>query len=228
MQEPGRFEVFVRAAELAAERMSSETCRAFASGGISTGFWHPNGFATYRVAFIDRLGLARLHVWPRRLRRAFAGHPEIHCHRFDLHSKVLAGTYVESRYSTKSCELVEDDDLDGGWRRLRRYDVCPPEQQGHDRIVETDTDCLVHLEVHCQRYKMSEWHSLQAGEFHSTDIPNDEFCATLAFLSPPLERRQDVLLGQCGFGSLASTRPRVSGDELATMRAQMNVALSIV
>src|SRR5690348_13299267 len=66
--------------------------------GSLAGTWHPNGFATFEIELVEGLGLIRLHVWARHLRRSVPGHPEIHSHSFPLYSHVLCGTYRENQY----------------------------------------------------------------------------------------------------------------------------------
>jgi hypothetical protein len=190
---------------------------------LGPGTWHPNGFATFRVAMVDGVGLIRLHIWPVGHRRCLEGHPEIHCHSFHLYSRVLVGIYEESCYS---CSTVpaKDGQSQGG-NKLRVYLVEPQRQEGVDRMIDTGESVDVRKTESEVRYPLGSWHGMEVGAYHTTLIPAESLCATVALLGIPQQGRRDVLLGQPGFMKLENRRAAVTESEVRMMCAQCKASL---
>jgi hypothetical protein len=204
---------FLNLAEGAAGERTSVVHAMLRTGSVA-GTWHPNGFATFEIELVDGLGLIRLHVWARHLRRSVPRHPEIHSHSFPLYSRVLCGTYRENQYEASETTAA------GG---MCAYRVVPTGRGGPDVLQPSEsrytaTPILAEDAV----FPAGSWHDLPAGVFHSTLIPPDDFCATIAVLGRHLPGVTDVLLGEAGFEQLNRSRARLTPAELTEIRRQFN------
>lgn len=214
---------FLRLAERAvSERFGS--LKKFLNGSAVSGSWHPNGFAVFELEFVEGLGLIRLHVWPQHLRPALDGHPEIHQHSFHLYSRIICGTYLENQF-----EIVEVNRGRAGSadEHLRTYEVAPTGRGGPDVVQESDRPVAARPLFDSDLvFSSGSWHDLPAGVFHSTPIPVNTFCATLAVLSPHLPGAADILVGRPGFRAARRVRPMVAREELRDLTAQFNAAMA--
>ena len=206
---------FLWLADAAVEAHDFEVRQLIAESNLGPGFWHPNGFATFEIASIADLGLLRLHVWPKRLRRSLAGHPEIHNHSFQLFSRVIVGEYRETQYR-----------IDDTGTPLHRYEVSLTGIRTQDSLVDTGLTMRVVKVVSGVVFEAGSWHEVEVGQFHATPIPPTRFCATLAMISPRIPGSTDVLLGCTGFSQLRSTRPAVDEADLAEIYRQLRPALT--
>ncbi|WP_405432285.1 hypothetical protein [Micromonospora sp. NBC_00617] len=214
---------FLRVAERAvSERFGS--LGGFLSGATVSGSWHPNGFAVFEVEFVEGLGLIRLHVWPQHLRPALDGHPEIHQHSFHLYSRIICGTYLENQFEISEVNRERENSADD---HLRTYQVAPTGRGGPDIVQEGDRPMVARPLFDSDLiFSSGSWHDLPAGVFHSTPIPVDTFCATLAVLSPHLPGVADILVGKPGFRGARRVRPMVAREELRELTAQFNAAMA--
>jgi hypothetical protein len=214
---------FINSASEAVDRHIGMVRDRISRNELGPGMWHPNGFATFRVAMVDGLGLIRLHIWPVGHRRCLEGHPKIHCHSFHLYARVLIGVYQESCYSCSAIPAKEEPSHGGN--KLRVYLVAPPRQEGDDRLVDTGEWVDVRNIDSEVRYPVGSWHGIEVGAYHATLIPAESLCATVALLGIPQQRRRDVLLGQPGFLRLENRRAAVTESEMKMMSAQCEASL---
>lgn len=209
---------FLRDAARQVEERLSEAKDMLRSGRLGEGKWHPTGFATFEVARIQRLGVMRLHVWPVGLRRELVGHPKIHKHNFQLYSKIVAGTYLESLYEVR--EGTASERRRKGYLRKREFRVDTTRKDGIDRLVDTGRWVDVRAVVTGLSFREGSWHEIQVGQFHSTPIPKKQFCITLAVLSLPVPGGRDVLLGSSKFKVLTHPRAIVTDKDADMMCRQ--------
>lgn len=132
--------------------------------------WHPTGFAVFHLCDLGAGQRLRLHVWPYGNRPIVSGHPPIHSHHWDLHSMVLAGTYVDILY--------EDDQLEGDPYFLHEYAYSPD----GDSVSPTGTTRL--RESGRRSVRTGEFHSIPAGALHQTVITEDASVCTLSHFHP--------------------------------------------
>lgn len=206
---------FLRNADLAVEAHESRVRRSIANHTVGPGLWHPNGFATFEIAEVPSLGLLRLHVWPRDLRRSLPGHPEVHNHSFQLFSRVIAGVYRETQYR-----------VDESGTPLHRYEVDLTGIRALDSLIDTGRTTSVVKVVSGVAFEAGSWHEVEVGKFHATPISPRSFCATLAVISPRVQGSTDVLLGRPGFTTLRNERPVISELEMDLIYDQLDAAFA--
>jgi hypothetical protein len=180
---------------------------------LPIGKWHPTGFATFDIARIEGLGVMRLHFWPVGIRRELVGHPKIHKHCFQLYSRIVAGTYRESLYETR--EVTDDlsDTVETRHSRKRKFKVDTTVKDGVDRLVDTGRWVDVKPLATGLRFARGTCHQVKVGQFHSTPIPKNDFCITLALLSLPVPGAEDVLLGSRNFKLLTHRRKVLTEED---------------
>lgn len=201
---------FLEEANESVEMHRQHVIKMILDSELPEGMWHPNGFATFNVVQLG-IGLIRLHVWPRGMRKSVPGHPEIHNHSFQLFSRIIAGVYRESLY-----DLAPESGT-----QLHVYRVLPNREQGKDTLTDAH-ETLGIARTHAGLvFPAGTWHEVEVGQFHSTPIPKHHFCATLALLSPRIPGAWDTLLGKSGFELMSHIRPRVEPKEWAEIRKQL-------
>jgi len=218
---------FLREAERAIAARMNRVLEAIDDGTLDPGLWHPTGFATFEITTMEDLGLMRLHIWPRGIRRSLRGHPEIHKHSFHLYSRVLAGEYRESQYEITA--TASDGEESDGVRvqRLRQYVVQPYGPNNLDVVVDSGHWVDVTTTLEDLRFDAGSWHDVEVGQYHSTPIPIGSLCATVAILGRPIVGARDVLLGAEGFKAVSNVRPRASQTEHKSMMAQLKELLRL-
>lgn len=169
-------------------RISDWSARLRFERRLQGGRWHPTGFMVFNLENYDDLGILRLHVWPHGERLARPGHPSVHSHCFHLHSEIVHGTYSETLYQANVADSADTESWPG-------FYVSPPSGDGLDRLIKEDALYSVTNLSGLADYNVGESHSMQAGDYHSTDIARGSFVATLAFLSRPIPGFRDHLVG---------------------------------
>ncbi len=157
-----------------------------------SGRWNPMGFMVLPLGSHQELGILRLHIWPKDLRKVTTKGEPIHNHAWHLESRILKGKYTDKIYVVREREisLLEDERKERGF--LRVFNIGFGERGG---TLETDGLC-VRVEVGEDRIaKAGEHHSIEQGVFHQTTIAYDKFVSTLIFDAPTLPSlRSDVLI----------------------------------
>ena len=172
--------------------------------------WHPYGYIALRVALIpEAKATLVLHVWPRGLRGGRVGLSPLHCHSFNLYSRVLAGIYRDRMFRViangpasiieqvaglreplRSECVVRVPRTDGSLAtcvvgelyHLPRRDGSGP-SSGYavaDQLVTTHTWSMARAIGRGRELEPGDTHAIPVHEFHAASIPLDSFCATLS------------------------------------------------
>ncbi|MDB5182380.1 MAG: hypothetical protein JWO47_164 [Candidatus Saccharibacteria bacterium] len=132
--------------------------------------YHPNGFLVTKYK-ADETGQRRLHIWP--TTRDYNMLP--HTHPWHMASLVLAGTYIEF---LPAVELVEKSD----------YELMVPSYNAaHQQVgVQSTGRAVKFWPGRYHHYDAGEIHTLPAGAFHSTLMPEKHPVLTLVSCGPQL------------------------------------------
>lgn len=170
---------YKRFCEAARRALEKETIRlqerGFEQIASLEGRWHPNGFAVFHLDDDHELGNLRLHIWPDTLRVNRPEGAPIHTHAWNLCSRILTGTYIETLYKEATPEMVGAEHY---------YSATINYLVDKNSILDPSTARLrptVKIEA-----ASGDHHEVAAGVPHETHIPTGIFTATLLFTSPPL------------------------------------------
>jgi hypothetical protein len=129
---------------------------------------HPLGFLHVKLADIASVGQLRLHIWLRGTRYVQNPPWTIHRHTKNLHSHVLTGEIVNRIYEVSKHGEPQTNKL---------YGV----------EYESGSSVLVDLEegVTCSttsrvKYAAPSSYSVRYDQYHSSDVPEDQFTVTMA------------------------------------------------
>jgi len=181
------FEEFCSLANQPLDEVAGNLGQLVADASAQGAYWHPTGFMVLNLRDFPDVGLVRLHIWPSGERRSREGHPGVHSHCFHLVSRVLYGTYFESRY-----RVVRAGPVDRG--ALWGYTVAPARGDGLD-VLSLEDDRYLAEPAEERVVPAGSSHSIPTGVYHSTEVPAGSWCATLAMLSRPQPGAEDHLVG---------------------------------
>jgi hypothetical protein len=160
--------------------------RAVASGSATrvTALRHPLGFICLPIQRDGVYGLC-VHLWTDRLARAAPTTSGVHCHSWDLHSRVLYGSVRNTvMHAVETGEnpthRVFEVHSAGGRDELR---ATPRMVRCTEGAAETST--------------AGDVYTLSAGVFHTTEVAPGEETATVVF-GQTLEEETDRSLGPVG------------------------------
>lgn len=213
--DPADYETFLKDAKCQVLANQDAAVDLIRAGGLGPGFWHPTGFAIFDFLRDPELGRLRIHFWPTTPRRRLQSHPPIHCHSFQLHSLILAGTYTETQYTIESSHSSKKDQL-GPSFNSRRY-LVQPMVGDLDEIEEIAMPVRPVVSIPTTNYPAGTTHDIEAGYYHSTPIPTRTFCCTFAVLSNRPAGAHDFLVGRPGVQPLKNLRRLVTEQERHSM-----------
>lgn len=87
------------------------------------GRWNPMGFMVVPLGSHQELGILRLHIWPKDLRKLTPKGEPIHNHAWHLASTILAGVYSDDIYVLESEPYPIDENQRKEWGLLRVFSV---------------------------------------------------------------------------------------------------------
>lgn len=155
------------------------------------GKWHPLGFMVYPMGIIPEVGILRLHIWPAGLRMARGTGPGIHDHGWHLASKALKRVYFDEIHDLHKVDAPNEKArvAAGG---LTSFTV--QYEQGKPDGLMPDGDTFVTEISEYRAVPAGDIHTIEAGVFHVSSIPEDRVAATLALDSLALGFSPRVLL----------------------------------
>ncbi|GAB4125767.1 MAG: hypothetical protein Tsb0027_24950 [Wenzhouxiangellaceae bacterium] len=133
-----------------------------------TPLWHPLGFVSCEIYRFPSGGVARVHFWPRGLRRTKNPDWPIHTHSYALQSRVLAGQVRDIQYRAEP----------SGNGRIYTVEYS----EGGSRVVKSDRTVQLAKTVDEIRVAGSEY-SVPQGTFHQTRVHEEETALTIVLLS---------------------------------------------
>lgn len=157
---------------------------------------HPNGFTKIRLAALRDYGWAiRLHVWAKQ-----SADEDIHSHRWNFASRILAGSLVEETYeiTTESGEYA-------------KY-YCPPSVEGRYSL-EFQHECSVR-QVRRDVYQQDASYVRDAQTLHMALADSTSPAVTLFVQGCEQATLTTVIRGPRSDASSHVTAPRCSGIEL--------------
>lgn len=183
-----------------------------------TGRWNPMGFMVIPLGTHQELGILRLHIWPKDLRKLTPKGKPIHNHAWHLASRILSGVYSDDIYVVRVLEYYPADENQRRERGLMRvFSIGFGDTGG---ILETDGSCVkVVLDEH-RIVNAGEHHLIEQGVFHRTTIAHDKFVATLVFDSPTLASSKSQILIDGPADPITEQRELITAEDVATVKHQ--------
>lgn len=181
--------------------------------------WNPMGFMVFPLGSHPELGILRLHVWPRNLRKLTPKGEPIHNHAWHLASRILTGVYSDDVYTVTE---HKPDPIDESQRRqrglLRVFSVGYGNTGG---ILETDGSCMrVELKEH-RIVEANQHHFIEEGVFHNTTIAHDKLVATLVFDAPTLASIRSKILIDGPTDPITEVREVITSQDITTVKNQL-------
>lgn len=182
------------------------------------GRWNPMGFMVLPLGSHQELGILRLHVWPKDLRKLTPKGEPIHNHAWHLASRILMGIYNDDIYVVRGAESYPGDENQRKEQELMRvFSIGFGDIGG---TLETDGSCVrVVLNEH-RIVNAGEYHSIEQGVFHRTTITHDKFVATLVFDSPTLASSKSQILIDGPADPITEQRELITAEDIATVKNQ--------
>lgn len=183
-----------------------------------SGRWNPMGFMVLPLGSHEELGVLRLHIWPRGLRKLTPKGEPIHNHAWHLASRILIGVYSDDIYAIRGSEsYLADEDQRREQGLMRVFSIGFGDTGG---TLETDGLCIrVVLDEH-REVNAGEHHSIEQGVFHRTTIAHDKFVATLVFDSPTLASSKSKILIDGPAHPITEQREPITAEDIVTVRNQ--------
>jgi len=191
-----------------------------------SGRWNPMGFMVLSLGSHPELGILRLHIWPKDLRKVTPKGEPIHNHAWHLESRILEGEYTDEIYVVGEHEPSLEDENERKERGfLRVFNVGFGERGG---TLETDGSCVKVAVGEYRTAKSGEHHSIEQGVFHKTTIAHDKLVATLVFDAPTLvfdaptlvSIRSKILIDG-PVNPITEVRDAITSQDIATVKNQL-------
>lgn len=184
------------------------------------GKWHPLSFMAYRLGTVAGLGTLRLHVWPAGLRHGSPRGPKIHDHAWHLASLVTLGEYTDTIYEVDEVEDKVHSEEERKQRGLLR--VYSPRFSAAitTAALRTDGTCARITPVEDRRFSAGNGHTIDAGVFHLTDIPDDMATSTVLIESPTYNASPRILMDTPA-DPLTNPKHIVTPDEAVYAKEQL-------
>ena len=132
------------------------------------GNWHPLGFIHIPLGIINDQSI-RLHIWPQSERRRQQPFYPIHTHIFELKSHILSGTLKNTIYKVSNLNFRLESAI---------YEV---NYNNTSESILKRTDRKINImEVTEETLKKGDYYSVKRGEFHTSEVKEGEFAATIA------------------------------------------------
>ncbi|MFJ7680280.1 hypothetical protein ACIQXQ_19830 [Peribacillus sp. NPDC097198] len=134
--------------------------------GYIEGNWHPLGFIHIPLGTFEDHAI-RLHIWSHRERRSQKPFYPIHTHKFELKSHILSGSL--RNYIYDSSFVSSEQNIIYNVEYNSRESII--KQTGQKVIVEKRIEGI---------YKKGDYYSVKRGDFHSSEVDEGDFTATIA------------------------------------------------
>jgi hypothetical protein len=155
----------------------------------SRAYEHPYGFTVVRLYDSTPPGWQlRIHAWPplaiqlERLRDNETLTQQVHCHGWDIYSRVLLGTLEERLFSVE-----EERSSSSGL-----YTVTSDYQAGHSRLVLASPGVAARQTEHFLRTATDEPYLIPTGQYHSSINIRQDW--TLSLVATEIARNPSSLL----------------------------------